>query len=150
MAKVLKIYKDDAPILREICEEIKVIDDKIIDLATNMWKTVKCRNAYGLAANQVGYKFRIIVINTPKLKDVFINPVIEEKEEELFDFEEGCLSVPNVFKNLGKRSRYITISYMDLQGHKKRGILTDIDAVVMQHEVDHLNGILFTDYEDKK
>ena len=98
----------------------------------------------GLAAPQVGKNINIIVINTEVAPTVYINPVVKKVSWRKDKHEEGCLSVPGVF-GIVKRPSLITVEYNDCQGNFVTEILTSFLARVFQHEVDHLNGVLFID-----
>jgi len=150
MAKIMKIYKDTDPILREKCREVQHMEPWVMNLCDDMWITMQSRNAVGLAANQVGYNYKIIAIHGPEFSGIMINPTIQEKTEEIFHFMEGCLSIPGIELDTGKRSKAISISYFDMGGVKKILWTKDMTAVIIQHEMDHLAGKLMTDYIDKR
>ncbi|MCE5305284.1 peptide deformylase [bacterium] len=147
---VLNIYNSFHPILNKPTKYIDEIDDQIINLANNMLETLhNTGNGIGLAANQVGESKSLIVIDLSEAKDykgakpiVMINPSIESFSDEMIEYEEGCLSIPDFYENL-MRPAAIQVQYYDLKG-KEYNISTDaLLARVMQHEIDHLNGILF-------
>lgn len=150
MAKTLKIYRDDEPILREKCRSVEKIEPWVLDLCGDMWATMQSSKAVGLAANQVGYNYRIITIDGPEFSGVMINPTIQEQTEEIFHFMEGCLSIPGVQLDTGNRSKAISINYFDIGGYEKTLWTKDITSVIIQHEVDHLDGKLMTDYLDRR
>lgn len=150
MAKILKIYRDEDPILRVKCREIEKIEPWVLVLAGDMWDTMKAYKAVGLAGNQVGYDYRIITIDGPEFSGVMINPIIEEKSEEIVHFVEGCLSIPEAGFDTGKRSRAIGVSYYDISGKKQKLWTKEVTAVIIQHEVDHLDGVLMLDYMDER
>lgn len=150
MADILKIYHNNDPILRTKCREIAAIEPWVLQLADNMWLTMLMARAVGLAANQVGMDYRLITVRGQQYEGPMINPVIEAKSEELYHFEEGCLSMPGYFFDTGKRSKYIRVSFLDLEGNKQTVDLSEDTAVIVQHEVDHLDGIFFTDHLHEK
>ncbi|MNV57508.1 Peptide deformylase [compost metagenome] len=143
-------YEEDE-ILKKVSKEIDVIDDKIKDLARDMIDTMYSFDGIGLAACQVGMLKRMLVYDIDYVKDekkpnpiVLINPVITSRSKQLVTTEEGCLSFPNVFGNVD-RSEKITVEALNLEGKKIIIHAKDIEAVVIQHEIDHLDGILFLD-----
>jgi peptide deformylase len=147
----MKIIQYGSPMLRKkaktvdkVTKEIKqLIDDMGVVLRTNVPRGV------GLAAPQVGVSLRVIIVELEKGKiTAFINPEIIESKGKMI-FQEGCLSVPGVYANIN-RPKSITISAIDPKNSKKIILMAeDFAARVIQHEIDHLNGILFTDFVDK-
>lgn len=149
MAKILKIYDQKDPILRTQCRPIQKMESWVLELADDMWMTMLTSKAVGLAANQVGMDYRMITVYGKQFEGPMINPVIEEKSKEIFHYEEGCLSVPGYRFDTGRRSKAIKVSYIDLEGNSQSIWLSDMTAVIVQHEIDHLEGVLFFDYMDK-
>lgn len=146
---VLPVYNCFHPILKEKTESVKEIDEYIINLVKDMFETMYNADGIGLAGNQVGVNKSIIVIDTSVVKNrendnplVLINPVIEQFSEEKAEYQEGCLSVPTFFEKL-IRPEFIQVHYYDLD--MKEHVLEpdSFQSRVIQHEVDHLNGILF-------
>jgi peptide deformylase len=135
----LKILNDKDPILRKVCSSVENIKEHI-PLATSMYFTMKSLKAIGLAANQVGKSLRIISLSIPDFEGVMFNPIIIEKQEEVFEFLEGCLSIKGVGINTKSRSKSIKVRWQDEKE------FTDLSAVAIQHEIDHLDGKLMTDY----
>jgi len=148
MAKILKIYNHQDPILRTKCRDIAHVESWVLGLADDMWMTMLVSKAVGLAANQVGMDYRMITINGPQFQGPMINPTIEERSKEVYHFGEACLSVPGYQFDTGKRSKNITVSYFDLAGKRQTTQVNDMTSVIVQHEMDHLNGVVFTDYLD--
>jgi peptide deformylase len=146
MANVLKIYKSDDPILRTKCREIDRVESWVMDLANDMWMTMLASKAIGLAANQVGFDYRMITIKGDQFEGVMINPIIINHSKEVFHFEEGCLSIPGYGFDTGKRSKVVQIEYFDLIGVKNSVTFSDMTAVIAQHEIDHLDAIMMVDY----
>ena len=146
MAKILKIYNFQDPILRVKCRDIEYIDKWVLDLTSDMWLTMLMSKAFGLAANQVGYDYNIISIDGPDFKGPMINPVIVEKSNDVFHFSEGCLSMPGFAVNTGRRSKNIKVNYLDLTGKQETVTLENKTAVIVQHEIDHLRGLIMTDH----
>ncbi|MBP8718563.1 MAG: peptide deformylase [Atribacterota bacterium] len=141
---VLKLQKYGSPLLREKAMPVNKVDDEIRELVNDMIETMYAEGGVGLAAPQVGISKRIIVIdNEEKEVLVLINPVIVKREGEVKE-EEGCLSIPGVYSPV-RRSSLITVEALDLNEKKiqitKEGFL----AIVLQHEIDHLDGYLFID-----
>ena len=145
----LKILSDKDPVLRKVCSSVENIKEAI-PLATSMYFTMKANKAIGLAANQVGKSLRIITLSIPSFEGVMFNPIIIEKQEEVFEFLEGCLSLKGVGINTKSRSKSIKVQWQDKTGSYNTKEFTDLSAVVIQHEIDHLSGIMMTDYGDKK
>lgn len=143
---LLKILIHPNEILRKKSVKIKNFSDPIIQsLAKELLEIMKKENGLGLAAPQLGYNLRMIVINTKESDQIFINPKIYWKsffKNEIL--EEGCLSVPNVF-GLVKRAKKVWVKYYNLDGQKIKIKAEGLLARVFQHEIDHLNGVLFID-----
>lgn len=137
-------YEDDE-ILRKRSREIEVIDDKIKELAQDMMETMHKWDGLGLAGPQVGVLKRIIVIDLYEddMQFTLINPVII-KEKGVQNVEEGCLSFPNKFGKV-ERPKEVVVEALDLDGKKVKLKAKDLLAQALCHEIDHLNGILFTD-----
>lgn len=150
MKKLLKIYTNDDSILREKCLEVDLIDERIRDFAEDMWATMEYRGGCGLAANQVGENKRIIIVNSKDFCEVMVNPKIIKKSKEIIDFTERCLSLPNISRNTGIRSEKITVTYKTLNSEEKKVYLEGFPSVIVQHEVDHLDGKLLIDYPEKE
>lgn len=146
MAKLtLRIHPD--PILREISKEIeytKIISKNIQELIRNLRDTMIQNNGIGLAAPQVGILKRIFVVYTKNGIIAWINPRILKKSFKKNTAEEGCLSIPQVFGKVKRHSK-IKISAYNESGAKKIFTAEGLYARVIQHEIDHLNGILFID-----
>jgi peptide deformylase len=147
-AMVLRIRKYPDDILRNKAEEIGEITENICKLSEDMIETMAAAKGVGLAANQVGVPLRIVVVETGTEKQsrplVVINPMIL-KIEDIEAAEEGCLSVPG-FYELVKRGKKAQVKGKDLSG---KGMILECEGLMaraFQHEVDHLNGILFVDY----
>ena len=150
MAKILKIYNQQDPILRAKCRDILHMELWVLELADDMWMTMLMSRAVGLAANQVGMDYRMITVKGDQFEGPMINPVIVEKSAEVFHYQEGCLSATGYQFDTGKRSKNIKVTYYDLEGKPQLAELSDMTAVIVQHEVDHLEGILFMDYMDSR
>lgn len=141
---ILKIHKYGSPILREKALTVNKVDDEIKKLTEDMIETMYAEEGAGLAAPQVGISKRIIIVDTEdRGAMVLINPVISNREGESIE-EEGCLSVPGIYTEV-RRSAKVTVHAMDLNGEKIKITEEGFLAIVLQHEIDHLNGYLFID-----
>ena len=145
---VLEILKYPHPLLKKRSQEIEKIDENIRQLIQDMTETMYDANGVGLAACQVGVGKRIIVLDVSPMEpeqDLFalINPEIVAEEEEI-DHEEGCLSVPDC-QEIIKRKQKVRIRGMSSEGKEVELEAQGILAIALQHEVDHLNGVLILD-----
>jgi peptide deformylase len=131
-------------ILREKAEKVEKIDKKIKELVKEMKKIMMQHNGVGLAANQIGKNLSIFVAYDNKRFYTFINPEIVKFFGKQKIMEEGCLSVPNIWGQI-KRYEGVVVSYQDLFGKKKKLKARGLLAQIIQHEIDHLNGVLFID-----
>ncbi|MDI6751567.1 MAG: peptide deformylase [bacterium] len=144
----LAIKKYGHPILRKKAEPIKNIDEEIMGFASDMCQAITSLNALGLSANQVGKTERIFVAKNEERFLVFINPkIISQTGAEIAT--EGCLSFPGLFGEI-ERSTKVVVSAISLQGKEIKITVRDLLARAVQHEIDHLDGILFIDRADKK
>lgn len=147
---IQKIYQYPDPVLRKETETVTAFDDNLASLAEDMAETMYDAPGVGLAAPQIGRSIKLIVVDTSKDKEgerqfmPMVNPEIIAREGTQID-EEGCLSVPDLTSTV-KRSKKITVSFQDIQGQPHELSTEDRFAVVLQHEIDHLNGILFIDH----
>ena len=141
------------PILRNISEEILEINDDIVEFCEKLLVAMRKNKGVGLAAPQVGENIRIIATSQreqKKTKDkllgetIMINPVITEKSKEMILREEACISLPKCL-GMVKRHKAITVEFVDLNGKTQIKKYKDFNAVIIQHELDHLDGILFVD-----
>ena len=135
-------------VLRKKCQEVNNIDESLVTLTDNMIETMYAASGLGLAANQVGVSSNLFVIDVGGQKEkrdpvIIINPTITASEEEVTE-EEGCLSIPEVFAEV-KRAQHVEIKGYDLKGNKLRYEAEGFLARAFQHEMDHLNGVLFWD-----
>ena len=148
---ILPITMFGDKILRKKVNKVKGIDKEIIELITNMFDTMRNASGIGLAANQVGADRSIFIVDLSNVEDyeeskslVFINPKIVKLSEEQTVFEEGCLSIPEIRSDV-ERPEAITIKYQDAEFKEQTMDADNLLARVIQHEYDHLFGILFTD-----
>ncbi|MBD5608006.1 MAG: peptide deformylase [Desulfovibrio sp.] len=147
---LLKIvsYPDES--LKKICDPVVEFDSGLADLADNMLETMYVAKGVGLAAPQIGRNIRMIVADPEHYKSeknplILINPEIELLGETIISDQEGCLSVPMGYRADVQRNDKIKVKYKDLNGIDKEEIFEGFTAIVIQHEVDHLDGILFID-----
>lgn len=147
---MLKIFEYPDPVLRDETLPVTVFDETLVELTKNMAETMYDAPGIGLAAPQIGKSLKLIIVDTTKKLSeekeylVMANPVISEYEGTQID-EEGCLSVPELTSNV-KRYKKITVTYQDIKGKHYTLNCEDRFAVVLQHEIDHINGILFLDH----
>ena len=153
---ILPIVAFGSPILRKMCSDISPDYPEFDTILANMWETMYEANGVGLAAPQVNKGIRLFLIDTTPFFDdedeikevivrqVFINAKILEESGEEWEFNEGCLSIPDLREDVIRKST-ITIEYMDEKFEKHIATYDGLTARVIQHEYDHINGILFTD-----
>jgi len=148
-----KILIEPDPILRKKCEPLEKVDKEIQKLMDDMLETMYAAPGIGLAAIQVGILKRLVVIDISKAEEkknpiFLINPQIIHKSKKTSVYEEGCLSLPGQFAEI-ERPAECTLKYVDYNGREKELKAEGLLATCVQHEVDHLNGILFIDYLSK-
>jgi|SRR6185437_10987540 len=139
--------------LRLVSEPVKKIDKGIRALVEDMFETMYAAPGIGLAAIQIGMPQRIITMDLakkddPKEPQVFINPEIVSASEEVSAYEEGCLSIPEYYEEVARPSA-VKVKYLDLDGKLHEVEATGLLATCLQHEIDHLNGVLFIDHISK-
>ena len=150
---IKKILTEPNKILRQISKPVDKVGNEEKKLMDDMLATMYHANGIGLAAIQVGVPKRIIVMDISKNEEkknpmYFVNPVIKNKNDQLSTYEEGCLSVPNQFAEINRPSN-CELEYLDYNGKKKNLKAEGLLATCIQHEMDHLEGILFIDYLSK-
>jgi len=139
--------------LRLKSEPVKQIDTGIRKLVDDMFETMYKAPGIGLAAIQVGVAKRVITMDLSKKENdhapqVFINPEILWQSEERAKFEEGCLSIPDYYEEV-ERPAEVRVKYLDLAGKKREIDAKGLLATCLQHEIDHINGVLFIDHLSK-
>ena len=149
---IRNIITEPDKILRQISSTVENVGDKERKIMDDMLETMYSANGIGLAAIQIGIPKRIIVIDL-KVKNkktplYFVNPIIKNKDNLKSTYEEGCLSVPNQFAEID-RPKKCDVEYLDYNGEKKILNAEGLLATCIQHEMDHLEGILFIDYLSK-
>ena len=149
---IRKILVEPDPFLRQVSKNVEKVDDNIRKLMDDMLETMYAAPGIGLAAIQVGVPKRVIVIDLSKEDEkkpfYFVNPRIIKKSENNSTYEEGCLSVPNQFAEI-ERPKNCDIEFLDYNGNKQILKAEGLLATCIQHEMDHLEGILFIDYLSK-
>ena len=149
---IRKIITEPNKLLRKISLPVENVGKKEQQLMDDMLDTMYAANGIGLAAIQIGVPKNVVVIDLNKDKKkipmFFVNPKITSKSKSLTKYEEGCLSIPNLFAEI-KRPSECEIQYLDYFGKEKTLKANGLLATCIQHEVDHLKGILFIDYLSK-
>lgn len=149
---IKKIITEPNKLLREISLPVENVGKKEQQLMDDMLDTMYAANGIGLAAIQIGVPKNVVVIDLNKDKKkipmFFVNPKITSKSKSLTKYEEGCLSIPNLFAEIERPSE-CEIQYLDYFGKEKTLTANGLLATCIQHEVDHLKGILFIDYLSK-
>ena len=150
---VKSILTEPNKLLRQISKTVDKVGKEEQQLMDDMLETMYAANGIGLAAIQIGIPKRIIVMDISKDENkkeprYFVNPVIQNKDKIKSIYEEGCLSVPNQFAEI-ERPKNCDIEYLDYNGNKQLLKAEGLLATCIQHEMDHLEGILFIDYLSK-
>ena len=144
---LLEILEFPDPRLRKIAAPVALFDDKLAALIDDMLETMYEAKGIGLAATQVNVHKRLLVIDLSEEKDspqIFINPSFEVTEDELCEYDEGCLSVPGFYETVS-RPKGIKVLAQDTQGEKFELEAEGILSTCIQHEIDHLDGKLYVD-----
>jgi peptide deformylase len=139
--------------LRLVSEPVKKIDREIRSLVEDMFETMYDAPGIGLAAIQIGERRRVVTMDLAKKDDppeqrVFINPEIVWRSDETAVYEEGCLSIPEIYEEVSRHAQ-VRVKYLDLDGKEQELDATGLLATCLQHEIDHLNGVLFIDHISK-
>jgi peptide deformylase len=139
--------------LRLVSKPIAKVDSATRKLVDDMFETMYAAPGIGLAAIQIGEPRRVVTIDIakkeePKQPQVFINPEIVAESDEVKVHEEGCLSIPEYYEEV-ERPAEVTVRYLDIDGRKQEVAATGLLATCLQHEIDHLNGVLFIDHISK-
>ena len=149
---IRKILVEPDPFLRQVSQDVEKVDNELRKLMDDMLETMYVAPGIGLAAIQIEVQKRVIVIDLSKGDEkkpfYFVNPRIIKKSENNSTYEEGCLSVPGQFAEVDRPDQ-CHISYLDYNGQKKELKAEGLLATCIQHEMDHLEGILFIDYLSK-
>ena len=141
------------PVLRQLSEPVETVNAELRRLADDMLETMYDAPGIGLAAIQIGVPRRLLVIDVSKdgedkQPQVFVNPQILTSSDERSVYEEGCLSIPDYYAEV-ERPAAIKVEYVDLDGRQQTVEADGLLATCLQHEIDHLNGLLFIDYISK-
>lgn len=141
------------PRLKQRSEPIEAVTDEIRRLAEDMLETMYAAPGIGLAAVQIGVLKRLVVLDVSREGEekrpmVFINPEIVWASEETSTYEEGCLSIPEYYEEV-ERPALVRVKYLDLDGKEREIEANGVLATCLQHEIDHLNGVLFIDHLSK-
>ena len=150
---VKTILTEPNKLLRQISKPVEKVGNVEKKLMDDMLDTMYAANGIGLAAIQIGVPKRIIVMDISKDENkkeprYFVNPIISNKDNLKATYEEGCLSVPNQFAEIDRPSK-CEVEFLDYNGEKKILMAEGLLAICIQHEMDHLEGILFIDYLSK-
>lgn len=142
----VRIYGD--PVLRQKARDVEAIDDTVRELIRDLRETMKAYNGAGLAANQIGVAQRVLVVDVPindekRVELALVNPVVKKRSGSEAG-EEGCLSIPGIWEEVA-RAKQVTVEALDENGRKISVEAEGYLARALQHEVDHLDGVLFTD-----
>ncbi len=133
-----------SPVLRQHSAEVKTVDDEIRRLVADLFETMDAAKGVGLAANQVGVARRVAVVDADGDRFVMIDPIIVETEGSS-TAEEGCLSIPDIYGDVTRPER-VVIEALDQEGARYKKEATGLKARAIQHEIDHLDGIIFLDH----
>lgn len=148
---VLQIYVAPHPVLKKVANPVPTVTDDLRQLMDDMLETMYATNGIGLAAPQVGESVRVVVMDIDQTDEekgtprFFVNPEITWTSEETSVYKEGCLSVPDQYADI-ERPAQVRLSYLDYDGTRKEIEADGLLATCIQHEIDHLNGILFVDH----
>ena len=139
--------------LRLVSDPVKTIDREIKTLVADMFETMYEAPGVGLDAIQIGVPTRIVTADTAKKDEekrpqVFLNPEVVWSSEDKASYEEGCLSIPEYYEEV-ERPTQVKVRYMDIDGKSQEIEANGLLATVLQHEIDHLNGVLFIDHISK-
>jgi peptide deformylase len=145
---IRKLHLLGSPVLRQRATPVAVVDDAVRELLDDLFETMRAAKGVGLAANQVGIARRVAVVDVgdddpPPL--VLINPRIVATRDERETAEEGCLSIPELYGDV-ERALAITLEALDREGRPYRTDVSGFKGRAVQHEVDHLDGVLFLDH----
>jgi peptide deformylase len=141
---LLQLHLLGSPVLRQHSEIVPSVDEDLRRLIADMWETMDAAKGIGLAANQVGVARRVAVVDVEEDRFVMVNPRIIETEGRA-SAEEGCLSIPDIYADVTRPDR-VVVEAVDAEGRPYRKEATGLKARAIQHEIDHLDGILFLDH----
>jgi peptide deformylase len=141
------------PVLKQVSAPVEAVTEEVRALAADMLETMYAAPGIGLAAIQVGVPRRVVTIDLAKADEekrptVFLNPEVTWESAERSVYEEGCLSIPEYYEEV-ERPAVVKVRYMDLDGRTQEIEADGLLATCLQHEIDHLNGVLFNDHLSK-
>ncbi len=141
---LLPLHLLGSPVLRERSADVAAVDDEVRRFIADLYETMDAEQGAGLAANQVGVARRIAVVDAEGERFAMVNPRIVEADGRQSG-EEGCLSIPDVFAEVARANR-VVVEALDEEGRAYRREATGLAARAIQHEIDHLDGVLFIDH----
>lgn len=151
---ILPVYAYGQPVLKEVGKEIDKDYPNLEELIKNMWETMYNASGVGLAAPQIGLSIRLFMVDTVQVQDegeedkgikqAFINAQVLEEGGDLGSYEEGCLSIPNIKGDVNRREQ-VRLRWQDENFETHEKVFTGFNARVIQHEYDHIEGLLFTE-----
>lgn len=145
------VLTDPTPSLREpsrLLSVDEILNDDFQAYLDKLVRTMHAEDGVGIASPQIGKNIRAIVVNLGRNTECYINPEITKVSEKMIDSEEGCLSVPNTF-GIVKRHKKISMRALNRHGREVKMDLKNFPAIILQHEIDHLDGILFIDKAER-
>ena len=138
--------------LRTVCKEVTVFGKKLQRDSFCLLRTLEnSKNGVGLAANQIGFTDRIIALKLDDFHGVMVNPEIVHSSEDTTYHTEGCLSFDNgeIMRSMKVRAEEVQVRWQDVDGEDHEAVFIGLSSICIQHEVDHLNGVVFTDYDEQ-
>jgi peptide deformylase len=141
---LLNLHLLGSPVLRQHSEPVQSVDEEVRRLIADMFETMDAAKGIGLAANQIGIARRVAVVDVDDDRFAMVNPRLIETEGRA-SAEEGCLSIPEIYAEVTRPDR-VVLEAVDAEGRPYRKEATGLKARVIQHEIDHLDGILFLDH----
>jgi len=151
---ILPIYAYGHQVLKKLGAQVDLEDENLNQLISDMWETMYNAKGIGLAAPQIGRSLRLFLVDTEQIsseddenegiKEVFINPTIISEDGAPWAYEEGCLSIPKLTGDV-ERLENVTIEFTDSNYEKQTKVYSGMNARVIQHEYDHIEGVLFTE-----
>lgn len=142
---ILPIHLLGSPVLREVAAEVTTFDDALRTFVDELYETMDAASGIGIAANQVGVARRVAVVDVDGTSFAMVNPRLVERSSRKAAAEEGCLSIPELAGSVSRPER-VVLEAFDVQGAPFRVEADGLLARAIQHEIDHLDGILFIDY----
>lgn len=139
----LEVKRYGNPALRKKCRKVQKVNSEVKEILKGMINLMRKEKGVGLAANQAGFELALVVVETPEKLYKLINPKITKKKGKIV-FEEGCLSFPEINLSI-KRAKEVWVNFLNEEGRKIHLRADGTLAVILQHEIDHINGVLFID-----